>query len=123
MKRTAGFTLIEMVAALAVVAIALGAILAGMARFADNAAHLRSRSIALWVAHNRLTELELQRQWPDLGKSDGDMDMAGATWKWRVEVLKTQDPHLRRVDISVSAPRDKTPSAHLSGFLADTGRS
>lgn len=122
MKPAKGFTLIEMVAALAVVAIALGAIISGMARFAENAAYMRSRSIAMWVAHNRLTELELQRQWPDLGKSDGDMQMAGATWKWQVEVKKTDDAHLRRIDISVTAPKAKAPSAKLSSFLADTGR-
>ena len=58
MKRIAGFTLIEMLVAVAVLAIAMAAILGGMARYADNAGHLRERTLGLWVAHNRLVEFE-----------------------------------------------------------------
>ncbi|MES0875117.1 type II secretion system minor pseudopilin GspI [Sinimarinibacterium thermocellulolyticum] len=120
--RQTGFTLLEMVAAVAVLAIAMAAILSGMARYADNAARLRERTIALWVAHNRLTEIELQPVWPDVGRSDGEMDLAGQTWKWEVEVKKTTDEHLRRIDIRVLSPRRDGSAAALSAFLADTGR-
>jgi general secretion pathway protein I len=121
-SRQQGFTLIEMVAAVAVLAMAMAAILSGMARYADNAAHLRERTIALWVAHNRLTEIELQPVWPDVGRSDGEMDLAGRKWKWEVEVKKTTDDQLRRIDIRVLSPRRDGNAASLSAFLADTGR-
>ncbi|MFT4045348.1 MAG: type II secretion system minor pseudopilin GspI [Solimonas sp.] len=126
-----GFTLIEMLAAVAIVAIAMGAIIAGMARYAGNAAYLRQKTIALWVAHNRMTELELQHGLPDTGKSNGEVQMAGTTWRWDAEVLDTQDSHLRRVNLSVrlvdpkatSSIFDKSPPlARLSGFLSDAGR-
>lgn len=122
MTRVRGFTLIEMVVAVAILAIAMAAILSGMARYADNAAYLRERTIALWVAHNRLTEIELAPAWPDLGKSDGDMEMAGQKWKWEAEVLKTPDEHLRRIDIRVLSPSRDGAAAALSAFVADTGR-
>ncbi|MEC9364203.1 type II secretion system minor pseudopilin GspI [Sinimarinibacterium flocculans] len=122
MRRDRGFTLIEMVAAVAVLAMAMAAILSGMARYADNAAHLRERTMALWVAHNRLTEIELQPVWPDVGRSDGEMELAGQTWEWRVEVLETTDDKLRRVNIRVLSPRRDGNAATLSAFLADTGR-
>lgn len=122
MKRPRGFTLIEMVVAVAVLAIAMAAILSGMARYADNAAYLRERTIALWVAHNRLAEIELEPGWPDVGKSDGDMKLAGQKWKWQVEVVKTADDHLRRINISVLSPNRKGAAASLSGFISDTGR-
>ncbi|PPE73161.1 type II secretion system protein GspI [Solimonas fluminis] len=124
MRRSAGFTLLEMLVAVAVLAIAMGAIISGMARYADNAARLREKTVALWVAHNRLTELSLQRAWPDIGKSDGEVEMAGVKWKWEVEVKATPDTHLRRADISVrpSKARNKDAVASLSAFLADSGR-
>ncbi|NKF23139.1 type II secretion system minor pseudopilin GspI [Solimonas marina] len=128
--RTRGFTLIEMLVAVAVVAIAMGAIIAGMGRYAANAAYLREKTVALWVAHNQLTELEMQKAWPDVGTTNGENDMAGVTWKWRVTIQKTQDEHLRRVDIVVAQPArdgktpdpDKEPLVKLSSFLADSGR-
>lgn len=127
--RARGFTLIEMLAAVAVVAIALGAIIAGMARYTSNAAYLRDKTVALWVAHNRLSELALQRAWPDTGKSDGKAEMAGAEWKWEMEVQATTDPHLRRVDIRVMADKGKpgdidqpAPLARLAAFIGDAGR-
>lgn len=122
MKRSRGFTLIEMVVAVAVLAIAMAAILSGMARYADNAGRLRERTVALWVAHNRLAEIELEPGWPDVGKSDGDMKLAGQKWKWEVEVKKTTDDHLRRIDIRVLSPNRKDTAASLSAFMADTGR-
>lgn len=118
----AGFTLIEMLAAVAVLAIAMAAILSGMARHADNAGYLRERTVALWVAHNRLTEIELQPTWPDVGKSDGEIEMAGLKWKWMAEVKKTPDEHLRRIDLRVLSPNRKANAAQLSAFIADTGR-
>lgn len=119
----AAFTLIEMLVAVAVLAIAMSAIISGMARYADSAGYLRERTLGLFVAHNRLTEIELERGWPDTGKSDGEIEMAGIKWKWMVEVKPTPDPHLRRVDIRVLSPADRErDAATLSAFLADTGR-
>ena len=127
MKASArGFTLLEVLVAVAVLAMALGAIISGMARYADNAGYLRQKTIAIWVAHNRLTEVELEDQWPEVGKSDGEAEMAGIKWKWRMVVQETQDDNLRRVDIEVLAPQSGTGSsqrrddavlAQLSSFI------
>jgi general secretion pathway protein I len=117
-----GFTLIEMVVAVAILAMAMAAILSGMARYADNTAHLRERTVALWIAHNRLTEIELQPVWPDVGRSDGEVTFSGQKWRWEVDVQKTTDDRLRRLDIRVLSPRRDGDAASLSAFLADTGR-
>lgn len=117
-----GFTLIEVLVAVAVLAIALGSILAGMARYADNAAYLNERTIGVFVAHNRLAEIELQPTFPAVGKSDGETEMAGSKWHWDAEVLGTQDPNLRRVNLRVQAPDRKGDIATLSSFVSKVGR-
>lgn len=116
-----GFTLIEVVVALAVLATAMGALIAGMARYADNAATLREKTVALWVAHNRLTEIGLQPAWPEVGKSDGDEEMAGIEWRWDATVAETPDPRVRRVDITVRPKGRDGESAALSSFIAERG--
>ncbi|MBI2383434.1 MAG: type II secretion system minor pseudopilin GspI [Gammaproteobacteria bacterium] len=122
MRPARGFTLIEILAAVAILAIAMAAILSGMARYADNAAHLRQKTVALWVAHNRLTEIELEPEWPKIGRSDGTVETAGAEWRWEAAVIETPDPEVRRVNIRVLAPDGKAEAAALSAFIASTGR-
>jgi len=122
-----GFTLIEVLAALAVLAIALSALMSGMARYADNALRLREKTLAFTVAHNRLTQIELEPGWPAEGRSDGEAEIGGIKWRWDVEVKKTTDEHLRRVDIRVNRAALKPGTedgglASLSAFIADTGR-
>lgn len=118
----AGFTLIEVVVALAVLATAMAALLTGMARYADQAGYLREKTVALWVAHNRLTEIDLEPVWPEVGNSDGDAEMAGLRWRWRVTVLETPDPEVRRIDIRVQASGRDGDAATLSSFVSKTGR-
>jgi len=119
-----GFTLLELLVAVAILAIAMGALLAGFARYADQAAYLRERTIATWVAHNQLTEVELKGVRPDTGSSNGESEMAGGKWKWRLEVQKTPDPVLHRLDLIVYSPKakddspDAPTSARLTGFMA-----
>lgn len=118
-RRGTGFTLIEVVVAVAIIAIGMGAVISGTARYADHAAGLREKTVALWVAHNRLTEIGLQPSWPELGASDGDVEMAGAEWHWEVKVLETPDPRVRRVDIQVGPKGREGTAAALSSFVQD----
>lgn len=120
-----GFTLLELLVAVAILAIAMGAMLSGFARYASQAGYLRERSIATWVAHNRLTEIELEPSWPSTGSREGKTEMAGVEWKWRLEVRGTDDPELRRLDLKVISPSakdadsaDAASSATLTGFMS-----
>src|SRR5699024_2361366 len=114
--RTAGFTLIEILVALAVLAIALGAVIAAAGRYADNAAYLREKTLATWVARNRLAQFMLAPSWPDTGHSGGDARMGEKRWWWRAEVSQTPDPMLRRIDVEVRSSKDGSPVTSLSGF-------
>ncbi|HKY91795.1 MAG TPA: type II secretion system minor pseudopilin GspI [Nevskiaceae bacterium] len=115
-----GFTLVEVLVAVAVLAIAMAAIIQTMARQAANAGYLREKTIALWVAHNQLAEMQLKEDPPDVGKSDGEAEMSGVKWKWKAEVKPAPgEEQLRRIDIEVMSPSQKTGSlAQLSGFVS-----
>ncbi|MGH8454242.1 MAG: type II secretion system minor pseudopilin GspI [Nevskiales bacterium] len=115
--RQRGFTLIEVLAAVAVLALALGATITGASQYAANASYLRDKAIASWVARNKLVELHLNPSWPELGKSDGTEEMAGREWNWRMQVQKTPDAKVRRVDIYVDAPRKNKSKSKDSGQL------
>lgn len=122
-----GFTLIEVLVAMAIIAIGLGAITMTMTRSASNAEYLREKTLATWVAHNRLTEIELEPVWPEVGKSDGDLEFAGRRWRWDAVVVVTSDERLRRVNIQVrSDEKDQRQRdgvlAELNGFVGSSGR-
>jgi general secretion pathway protein I len=116
-KHPRGFTLIEIVVALAVLAFAMGAIISGMARYAANAAYLRDKTLALYVAHNRLAEVNLETAFPAIGDSDGDAEMGGAKWRWSEKVSDTPDPMVRRVEVRVRIQGTSDDIATLTGFI------
>ncbi len=128
MKHHRGFTLLEVLVAVTIVAIAMGALISGFGRYAEQAAYIRSRTLATWVAHNRMNELMLEPGWPATGSKEDEMEMAGLEWRYRILVSGTEDPQLRRIDLSVYAPgvtdiKTETPRvASLTAFLASTGR-
>ena len=123
-----GFTLLEVLVAVTIVAIAMGALLSGFARYAEQAGYLRQRTFATWVAHNRMNELMIAPEWPATGSKEDDVEMSGVEWRYRILVSNTDDPALRRIDLRVYAPgvkdiKTETPSlAYLTAFLANTGR-
>ncbi len=116
MNPSRGFTLVEVLVAVAILAIAMAAILSGMARYADNAAYLRDKTLALWVAHNRIANLMSQPEWPSVGRSNGNDEMGGDDWRWTAEVKETPDDRLRRIDVTVA--HDQKPEATLATVSA-----
>jgi general secretion pathway protein I len=117
-RRPRGFTLIEIVVAVAVLAFAMGAVISAMARYAQNSAYIREKTVALWVAHNKLTELEFEGAYPEIGKSDGDAEMGGVKWRWYQIVSETPDENLRRVEIRVREQGADDDVATLTSFKA-----
>lgn len=113
-----GFTLIEVLVALAVIAIGLLAVLSVAARGTHVSAELQQRNFAGWVAQNELARMHLAAQWPDLGESNDEVDFATQKWRWDADVEKTQDPDLRRVTITVAlaAAPDKVIT-RMIGFI------
>lgn len=114
---SAGFTLIEVLVALAVLAIALAAVMQTVTHSIDLTANLRDRNVALWVAQNRLVQHQVTLSWPTPDTTEGTVEMAGRTWYWREQVATTPEAQMRRVAIEVRADKAKEALARLNGYL------
>ncbi|MGA7965963.1 MAG: type II secretion system minor pseudopilin GspI [Gammaproteobacteria bacterium] len=113
-----GFTLIEVLVALAVIAIGLVAVMAVAARSGRVDSELQQRTFAAWVASNQMERMRLDSKWPGLGSSDGKITLADQDWHWKATVAKTEDPDLRRVTLSVATEaKPDDPVTQLLGFL------
>jgi len=118
--RTEGFTLVEILVALLVLAIALAATARSLGAAIDTTAALRERTLARWVAEDQLTELELSGEWPALDLKEGKSTMAAREFVWRRETSATPYPRMRRVEMSVLLPGADAPIARLTAFVEQT---
>jgi general secretion pathway protein I len=78
--------------------------------------YLRDRTLAGWVASNKVNELLLSSDWPAPGESQGDAGMGGRDWSWRLQVSTTDDTDLRRMDVSVSIAGSDQVLVELAAF-------
>lgn len=119
MIRRRGFTLVEILVALAIVAIALAAGMRALAQATDSASALKDRTLAR-VAQNRLAAAQVASPWPALGTSNGEALQAGTAFVWQASVTTTPNPAFRRIDITVAAPGAPDYAlAKLTGFLGN----
>ena len=114
-----GFTLVEVLVALAIVSIGMLAVFKVIGDTAHNVAYLRDRSFAAWIADNRITELRLSGEMPSVDETKGDLEFAGRRWHWVQKVATTPVDGLRRIDVSVRREEDAEDSSLVSmaGFI------
>jgi general secretion pathway protein I len=132
--RGRGFTLIEVLVALMIVALGMGAVLSALSSAADSTIRLREKTFATWVGLNQLAATRLKQTFPSKGKTEGDVDLANSRWHWQQEVEVMQIPGLRRITIQVryaDTASDRGPAtgkamsdrsdwlATVSGFRGD----
>ena len=103
-----GFTLLEVMVALAVIALGMAAVIKTVTSTTTNTIHLRDKTFAYWVAQNQLTEIELTTGSPKTGFTDGEEELAGLMWHWTRKIEGTEDPDTSRVEITVRKDKEKT---------------
>jgi general secretion pathway protein I len=118
-RRGGGFTLLEILIALAIVAIGLAAAVRATAQVIAGTEHTRMRLLATWVAQDRLAEHSARAAWPAPGTATGNATQGPFQFAWHETVIPTPEPALRQIDIVVAAAgQPHYVLARLTGFLA-----
>ncbi len=100
-KISKGFTLLEVLVALVIVGTALGASLRAVGSLTENSNDLRASTMATWSAENRLAQIRLAHEWPELGQRKFDCPQGELKLLCEENVLTTPNPFFRRVEVSV----------------------
>jgi|JI8StandDraft_1071087.scaffolds.fasta_scaffold80112_3 general secretion pathway protein I len=111
-----GFTLVEVLVAVAIVAIALAAGSRAAGTLIDNAQRLSDVTVAQWCADNRLVNMKLAKQFPDVGESSFECQQGGQTYAVKMLVRPSFNPNFRVVDTNVADARG-TPLVRLSVIM------
>lgn len=114
-----GFTLIEVMVALVVVALGMTAVYMQLGQFANNAIYLRDKTLASWIGSNTVTELSIQPDWPEIGENVIELEFADREWTLTVDVSATEVENLRRADVAVALTEDPERIIHTVSALIE----
>ena len=118
MKVERGFTLLEILAALAIAVVGIAAVVNTTTTAVDILQSTENRILGSWVASNRLAELRISREWPSAITRDLSAELGGRVWYYREKISTTEDPDLLRVDLSVYTDKDQEQlSTEMFGYL------
>lgn len=124
--RARGFTLVEVMVALAIVAIALPALLVALYQQVDDTGYLRDKTLAEMVAANQLAQMRLvvaSTRSLTAGKDNGTVKLADRDWYWWVETTSTDQANFFRIEIDVALQEEQrehplyTLTTYMSGDL------
>ena len=118
MRKLIAFTLLEVMVALLIIAITMGAIVESGGYSARRSAILAEKTIAGWIAQNQVSLYRAKRTWNLASNIKGDIEMGDAQWQWKMKISKTDDPLLHRIDVDVYRDGVDEISASATGFIA-----
>lgn len=114
--------MLEVLVAMVIISISLLAAIKVVSSVTDSAIYLQDKTIAQWVAMNKVVEMRLAKKLPKEGKSNGEDEMAGRSWRWDILVKNTAYPKLREVEVGVkpaSEDSDSPPTVVVTSLLGE----
>lgn len=118
-ERHRGFTLVEVMVALAIAAFALGSLIAAISQMVDASASVQERAFASWIGQNRIAEMRLANAIPDVSTTTTDVTFAGLEWELETTVSETGVENLYRVDVAVTLIGETDSSGVVTGFVGE----
>jgi general secretion pathway protein I len=118
LKCNTGFTLVEILVALAILSISLSAVLYVINQNTTNLIHLKDKTFAHWVAMNKVAEFRVN---PSLiqksRRLSGHYTLAEKEWKWTAQLSRTEDKDLDRLNIEIYNSDDEEKITSLTSFM------
>ena len=118
-RQSRGFTLLEVMVALAIVALSLTAVAASMNQMIGAATAMQERTYASWIAQNKIAEMRLANVMPEVDTTSGEVEFANTRWVWRAVVSETGIENFRRIDVTVSDEDDNYEIRTVTGFIGE----
>ena len=112
-----GFTLLEVMIALLVITLGMGAVINTVTESSWKSSILKEKTIAGWVAQNQIALYRARRTWTNAKTQSGNVEMANVEWSWELKVSSTDDSSLRRLDIEVTLKDEDAIKASFIGFI------
>ncbi len=120
-RESQGFTLIEVLIALLVFGLIATAAAQVGSQYINSYETIRDKTLAAWIAENRMNELRLADTFPSITENSDDIDYGRYRWLVKTVVVGTQEPSIRRIDVIVSRyvneSREPRRVHALSGFI------
>jgi len=117
--RQHGFTLVEVMVALSIVALSLMGIAASMNQMIDAANTMRERTYASWIAQNKIAELRLANAQAEVSSTSGEIDYANTTWVWSADISETGIEGFFRIDVAISLAGSEYIIRTVTGFIGE----
>lgn len=115
-----GFTLVEVLIALAIAALGLAAVIAMGTQSVDTSRSLRDRTLALYVGLNEIAEVRLSSELAEVGRTNGETEMADRLWRWEAVVSETGVEGMRRIDVAIAlADTPESVVRNVTGFVGE----
>jgi len=116
-SRKRGFTLIEVMVALLVIALSLFAIFKSTSAVTWHASFLKEKTIANWVAQNQIALYRSKKTWGSVSNTSGQVNMADVEWDWKMHIAKTDNPNVRKLDVEVFRDGDDSIKGSATGYM------